>query len=127
MVEEIADLFSIHKNTARNWIRDGLLPIDNKRPMLILGLDLVAFLTARRKKRKQKCRPGELYCVRCRVPQKPAGNMADYSAITEKVGNLIAICPACDAIMNRRVNRAKIESICGDMDITFPVELRHLV
>lgn len=125
--EEIAGLFGIHKNTVRNWLKDGLSPIDNNRPMLILGHDLIAFLKARRENRKQKCRPGEFYCVRCRVPQKPAGNMADYSPVTEKVGNLIAICPACDAIMNRRVSRAKIGSVCGDIDITFPVEQRHII
>jgi len=126
-VEEIAGLFGMHKNTVQNWIKKGLAVIDNKRPMLILGHDLVAFLQARRAKRKQKCKPGELYCVRCRAPKKPAEDMAEYSPVTEKIGNLIAICPSCDAIMNRRVSLAKIGSVCGDIDITFPEDLQHIV
>ena len=43
-VEEIADLFGIHKNTVRGWVKVGLAISDDKRPMLILGHDLVAFL-----------------------------------------------------------------------------------
>ena len=45
--------------------------------------------------------------------------MAEYAPVTEKFGNLMAICPDCDAIMNRRVSLAKIEQIRGKMDITF--------
>ena len=126
-VEEVARLLGKHKNTVRHWVKDGLATIDDKRPMLIFGHDLVAFLQARRVKNKQTCKPGELYCVRCRVPRPPAGDMAEYSAVSEKIGNLIAICPACDAIMNRRVSLARIGEICGNMDITFPKALQHIV
>jgi len=126
-VEEVARLLGKHKNTVRNWVKDGLATIDDKRPMLILGPDLVAFLQARRSKNKQSCKPGQLYCVRCRVPKFPEGNMADYEPVTEKIGNMIAICPDCDSIMNRWVSMARIAEICGNIDITFPEEQRHIV
>ena len=126
-VEEVSSLFGIHKNTVRNWFQNGLPTIDNKRPMLMLGNDLVEFLQKRRTKNKQTCKPGELYCVRCRVPRPAAEDMAEYSPVNEKTGNLVAICPACDAIMNRRVNLAKIREVSGDIDITFPEDLRHIV
>jgi hypothetical protein len=126
-VQEIAKLFGIHKNTVRRWVKDGLTTIDDKRPKLILGYVLVDFLQARRAKNKQPCKPGELYCVRCRSPKSPAGDMAEYSPITEKFGNLIAICPDCDALMNRRVSLAKIRQVSGKIDISFPEEVRHLI
>jgi hypothetical protein len=126
-VEEIANLFNIHKNTVRHWVKDGLATTDDKRPMLILGHVLVAFLEARRAKNKQTCKPGELYCVRCRAPKSPAGDMAEYSPITEKFGNLIAICPDCDAFMNRHVSLAKIGEFHGKVDIGFPEAVRHLI
>ena len=126
-VEEIANLFGSHKNTVRNWVKDGLATSDDKRPMLILGHDLVAFLQSRRVKNKQTCKDGEIYCVRCRAPKLPAADMAEYSPVTEKFGNLMAICPDCNSIMNRRVSIAKLGQVRVKMDITFPQATRRIV
>jgi len=126
-VDEAARLLSIHKNTVRRWIKDGLPTVDDKQPMLILGHDLVTFIKRRRTKNKQPCKPGELYCFRCRGPRFPAEDMAEYSPVTEKFGNLTAICPDCDCIMNKRISWARIGEISSKMDITFPEELQHIV
>ena len=126
-VEDIANLFGIHKNTVRGWVKAGLATSDDKRPMLILGHDLQAFLQMRRKRNKKTCKPGELYCVRCRGPKRAGGDMAEYSPVTEKFGNLIAICPDCDSIMNRLVSLAKLGQVRGNMDISYPQALLHLV
>jgi hypothetical protein len=96
-VEEVAQVLIVHKNTVRSWIRDGLPTIDGKGPTLILGPELSAFLKARRLKNKQTCRAGQIYCLKCRTPQFPAGDMADYLPMTETLGNLRAICPDCDS------------------------------
>lgn len=125
-VEEVADLYDVFKGTVRNWIKAGLPVLNDKRPMLILGKDLAAFHQARRTKNKQKCKPGEIYCVRCRAPKIPAGNMADYRIITAKIGNLEAICPDCDKIINRRVSLATLELIRGKLDISLPQALQHI-
>ena len=77
-VEEVADLFSVHKNTVRLWVKDGLATNDDKRPMLILGSGLKQYLQSKRQGNKRKCLPIEIYCVRCRLPQVPAGNMVDF-------------------------------------------------
>jgi hypothetical protein len=126
IVEEIAGLFGIHKNTVRRWVKDGLPTCHEKRPILILGPDLAAFLQARRAKNKQPCRPGEIYCVRCRAPKSPAGDMADYQPVTEKLGNLEAICPGCGCMMYRRVSVAKLDQIRGKVEVRFPQALRHI-
>jgi len=125
-VEEVAGVFGVHRNTVREWVKRGLPTSDDRRPMLILGRDLVAFLRARRLKNKRTCQPGEIYCVRCRAPKAPAGEMADYQPVTETLGNLIAICADCEAMMYRRVSLAKLEQIRGQLDITMPQALRHI-
>lgn len=125
-VEEIAKLFGKHRNTVRDWIKRGLPTSDRKRPLLILGRDLAAFLQARRLKNKRTCQPGEIYCVRCRAPQKPAGDMAECQVSTATLGNLIGICPKCDCMMYRRVNLAKLEQVRGKLDITMTQAPGHI-
>jgi hypothetical protein len=125
-VEEIAKLFRVHRNTVREWIKRSLPTSDRKRPMLILGRDLAAFLQARRLKNKRKCQPGEIYCVRCRAPKHPAGDMAEYQPVTTTLGSMVGICPSCDSMIYRRVNLAKLEQVRGKLDITMPQALLHL-
>lgn len=125
-VEEVANLFGIHKNTVRAWIKAGLPLCDDKRPVLILGRELAAFIQAKRVKNRRPCQPGEMYCLRCRIPQKPAVNMVDYQPINDTMGNLIGLCSCCESVMNRRVSLAKIPLISGEMDITFPQAEKHI-
>lgn len=112
-------LFGIHKNTVRNWIKVGLPTCDSTRPTLILGPELAAYLQASRLKNKRTCQPGEIYCVRCRAPKLPAGGMAEYQALTPTLGNLIGICPDCEAMIYRRVSLPKLPQIQGNLSISF--------
>ena len=118
-VEEAARLLGTHKNTVRTWVKAGLPTCDSTRPTLILGRELAAYLQARRTKNKRPCQPGEIYCVRCRAPKRPAGDMAEYQPTSPSLGNLIGICPNCEGMIYRRANRAKLPEIRGNLDITF--------
>ncbi len=117
-VEEIARLLNLHKNSVRTWVKAGLPVSDDKRPKLILGADLAAFLKARRTRNKRPCKSDEFYCVRCRLPRVPAGGMVDCKPETEANGRLEAICPVCECIMNRWISLAKWKQICGKMGVT---------
>lgn len=118
-VEEIASLLGTHKNTVRTWLKVGLPTCDAKRPVLVLGADLASFLRVRCAKRKQPCKVGELYCVRCRVPKVPAGEMVEYQAETPTLGVLRGICPDCHCMINRRVSSTKLEVVCGKLSVSF--------
>jgi hypothetical protein len=125
-IEEIALLLSVHKNTVRAWVKAGLPACDRNRPTLIVGRELRVFLQSRRANRKQPCRPGELFCFRCRAPKKPAGKMVDCEPVTEKIGNLTALCPDCECIMNQRISMAKLRSLQVEMEIKFPLALGRM-
>lgn len=125
-VEEIARLFGIHRNTARAWLKSGLPTIDKARPALIAGGDLVAFLIKRRQQNKRPCAAGELYCLRCRVPRRPAGNEVRYQPFTATTGNLVGICPECSLRMFRRVNRARLDAARGDLAFRMPEAPEHI-
>ncbi|OFZ98278.1 MAG: hypothetical protein A3H35_08415 [Betaproteobacteria bacterium RIFCSPLOWO2_02_FULL_62_17] len=125
-VEAAASMYGVHRNTVRAWIKGGLPKIDKRRPILIRGRDLVAFLQARRAKGKRPCQPGEIYCVRCRAPKVPGGGMVECESLTETVGNLIGICPDCHSIINRRVSLAKLPQILGQMAVTTPQAQSHI-
>lgn len=117
-VAEAAGLLNVHRNTVRHWIRQGLPVIDDRRPILIPGKSLQEFLLAKRAKAKRPCRPGEIYCLRCRVPRRPAGDIAEYQPTTDTLGVLIGICPTCDALMYRRTSRARLDVAGADLEIT---------
>jgi Helix-turn-helix domain len=126
-VEEIAQLLSVHKNTVRNWVKHGLLTIDHRKPTLILGSLLSRFLQDRRQRGRKRCAPGEIYCVRCRAPVKPAENMADYLPTTATSGTLRGICPTCETLIYRRVSWAGFNQTRGRLEITIPQAQSHIV
>jgi len=125
-VEEVAELYEVHKNTVRAWIKGDLPICDGKKPMLILGSALREYLKAKRTKHKQKCKPWEFYCVRCRKPQLPAEGMADYEPQSPSKGCLIALCPECGALMNKYTSLAKLEQLEGKLEVSIPNALKRI-
>lgn len=117
-VDDVSRLFKIHKNTVRNWLRQGLEPIDDQRPTLIRGKELHRFITERRSRSKQTCGPGRIYCLPCRAPKVPAGKIADCIQTSDTTGALQGICPDCIRMIYRRLNPQKLNAVRGDLEIT---------
>src|SRR5215471_21648964 len=93
---------------------------------LILGSTLSRFLQDRRQRGRKCCAPGEIYCVKCRAPVQPAGDMADYRPTTATSGTLIGICPACEILIYRRVNWARLGECRGKLHVTIPQAQWHI-
>ena len=117
---ETAQLLGVHKTTVHRWIKRGLRICNDRRPILILGGDLRAFLLQQRAATKKPCGPGQLYCVRCRAPKAPASGMIDYIPTTTGSGYLQGICPDCDTLIHRAASVPKLHSIAGGLAVAFP-------
>lgn len=105
---ELAHLFGVHKNTIRNWEREGLVPLDNKRPKIFAGSEVRAFLIRRQAARENPCPIGTFYCLRCRKPTKPLSNAVEYNQLRPGSGNLTAACEDCEGVLHQRIREADI-------------------
>src|SRR5829696_885487 len=118
-VGEIARMCGIHKNTIGRWRKAGLKPIEGKGQLLFRGPDLREFLERRRQAAKCPLPPGFFFCLGCRTRKEPAERMADLIEIMPAngkpatTGDLKGLCPDCLAIMNRKVNLARLPSVRG--------------
>jgi hypothetical protein len=125
--EEAAKRLGVHKNTVKTWVGKGLEILDGEKPHLIRGVALRTFLDNRRKISKCKCAVGQLFCLKCRKPQYPGGDMLEYHPINLLSGNLMGICPVCSTFMFRRCALAKIDAVRGRGAVSFPHGPKRIV
>lgn len=117
-IEEAADLLGGHVQTVRGWVHSGALPVcSERRPVLIVGADLRAFLLKRQESVKRRLGPNEFYCLKCRVPRRPAGMMADYEPQSDRAGRLVALCEGCEGLLYRIVRADKIGFVAANLCI----------
>lgn len=124
-VEEVARSLGIAKGSVRRWIKSGLPALNERKPMLILGADLVDFLRTRAAP-KQRCQFHECYCVKCRAPRAAAEAMADFVPLTPTTGNLRALCPICTTLMHKRIALDQLPAIRAVLEVT-TVEARERI
>lgn len=106
--EEVAELFKIHINTVHAWYRAGLPRIDNQKPSLIFGADLIAFLNTKNVLKKHPCAPNELFCCKCQKPRTPKDNLICIK-ITPARTNIVGYCTTCGTRINKAISLQKID------------------
>jgi hypothetical protein len=114
---EAAETLRVHRNTVRNWLREGLSSLNEKRPILILGAELKSFLVSRRKARQRHCKAGEIFCIKCRSQKVPALGMADYVPVSLNLGSLVGLCPDCDTVISRWTSLARLPEVRGQLEV----------
>jgi hypothetical protein len=123
---EAADVLGVHRNTVRNWLREGLASLNEKRPILMLGADLKAFLSSRRKARRRPCEAGQIFCIKCRSPKVPAFGMSDYVPISSTLGSLVGLCPDCGMLIRRWTSLARLEDAKGQLEVKITAPQKRL-
>jgi hypothetical protein len=125
-VAEAARVTGAHRNTIRHWLQSGLATIDSRKPILIRGTALKAFIDSRRARRRQPYGPGRIYCLRCREPKRPAFDEIEYEADNGKLGRLIGLCPDCGIIILRRTSALRVREAAGDLKVRFRPQVERL-
>lgn len=110
-IHDIASLFVIHRATVRQWLKEGLLMIDNHKPFIVLGTDLKEFLKKRQGNRKNKCNSNELYCCKCREPRTSWENIVDIKIINERRLLIMGVCGQCGNKINKLSSLNKLDEI----------------
>lgn len=111
-VDEAARALGACKETIRRWVKKGLPAISEKRPTLIRGEDLIAFLRARRIP-KSKCAPHECFCVKCRKPRHPSVQTANIVISSFGRPFLRGACGSCGARMNKPLSRSLVAEVAA--------------
>lgn len=116
-VDQAAKASGVTKGTIRRWIDAGTLPaITDGRPHYILGADLRDYL-ASRSRRGPKMPPHMFWCFRCKSRKAAALGIADYLPLTERTGNLRAICE-CGTLMHKVVSKSTLSQFAPTLDVT---------
>ncbi|MGH6926058.1 MAG: hypothetical protein ACRED5_20215 [Propylenella sp.] len=123
-VRELVELFGLHPNTVRLWLRQGLRSIDAHRPTLIHGSDLIDFLGGRQTRRRRPCQLNEFFCCGCRRPTPPWENLVDIEIRDDRRLVLKAVCSECGSALNRIGSVRKIEEYRGAFEIQATTDRR---
>lgn len=125
-ISDICEDFGVSKNTALNWIKQGLKTVDGKKPYLIHGSDLLAFLKQKQEAKKSKCQDNELFCMKCQKPQKPFGNIVDIVVMAKNRLNLQGLCGVCDSKINKGFKLKNLSQVKKTFDVG-KVHNQHLI
>lgn len=125
-VDEVARVLGVAKGSVRRWIKNGLPALNEQKPALVLGGDVIAFGRTR-KVEKQRCKLHECYCVKCRAPRAPLGGMAEYVPVTKTNGNLRGICLYCGTLIHKRIAANKIPELSNVLTVSVTQGESHLL
>lgn len=117
-VDEVSRLLGVSKATVWRWIKNGLVAMQDRKPALINGADLIEFLKSR-SRLKQKCALDECYCFTCKSPRKIAFNEAEIDFGNSNIPNMRGLCSTCSNLMFKRVSKSKLTELSAILQLTF--------
>jgi hypothetical protein len=107
-VYEIAELYDLTPDTVFRWIRDdGLKRIGNFKKYLVHSSDLLKFLEKRNSKNKHPCKDGEIFCCKCKKPQRPEPKSLKTKKQPNKTIKILGKCSLCGTTMMTYVSGKK--------------------
>lgn len=102
-LDEICKLYApyrLHRQTVRRWIKEGLPTIDERKPTLIYGNHLKAFLGKHNKAHKCHTAFEQFFCMKCRDARCPYKKQIQLD-LRNKCLQVKALCKECKSLMNK--------------------------
>lgn len=109
-MQEAGALIGRSERTIRAFVADGLKTIDDGKPTLIRGYDLIEFLRNKNKVTRNPLKDNEIFCLRCREPIVPRDNRVKIQENGTGL-KVSCICPECGKVANRAYKNSAKEMI----------------
>ena len=107
-VDEIAELYELTPDTVFRWIRnEGLKRLPGSKKYFVHSSDLLNFLGKRNSKNKRPCKEGEIFCCKCRRPQKPNPASLKSRKRPNKTVQISGKCSVCNTHLNTFISHKK--------------------
>ncbi|WP_413505814.1 DNA-binding protein [Photobacterium phosphoreum] len=126
-VIELSEALGVHPKTVRNWLRVGLTVADDKRPLLINGTDVKIYLKQKRKTYMHQCELHEMYCFKCKQPNKPNAESLQFFAKPAGMMQMMGRCIECGCKANKYVSRRDLKSIWQKLNGKLPIAEKHII
>lgn len=125
-VIDASEALGVHPKTVRNWIRVGLPVVDEKRPLLICGVDLKVYLKRKRKTCMHRCEMHEMYCFKCKQPEQPSIKSLLFIAKPAGMAQMAGVCEKCGCRANKYVSWRDVNQIWQELGGKLPIAEKHL-
>lgn len=125
-VIEVSETLGVHPKTVRNWIRVGLPVADEKRPLLICGIDLKIYLKKKRNNYMHQCEVHEIYCFKCKQPKNPSIELIQFIAKPAGMAQMTGRCGECGCKANKYVSWRDVDQIWLKLGGKLPIAEQHL-
>lgn len=107
-VEDIAELLGVSDMTIFRWVADeGLKRLPDSKKYFVHGSQLIGFLGQKNGKNKKPCHEDEIYCCKCRKPQRPNFPSLKIKNIPNGTIRVSGKCGVCSTSLNKVVSGQK--------------------
>ena len=117
--DEAGSALGVTPQTVRAWRSGGLVVMTANTPHYILGAELIRYLEAKQARKSVKMALDQMYCLKCKTPQKPLWSMVDYIPVNDTRGRLTGLCEACEGGLQRFVGKGDLSKFEQIYEITF--------
>lgn len=108
----------------RKWPDKGMRVINDKRPHLVRGADLIEFLERLQAAKKRPMTKTQFYCLRCNAPRDALGGVVEYSTITDLTGRISGLCAVCGGKIGRFCKASDLAPLSASLTISFKAKVQ---